>query len=809
MTPKREGRAERIPGVTRPPVPRPLVGLALTFILGILCGLRWSAPVPALLVSIGLALLVLWGVRRRPGSVWLLYGSVFLAGVAHLRLATHGPSQRNLSGLLASEAEYLHIEAVVAGDPVVGKAFNGGRQAYRFPVRVTGVNRLGTWQRASGTVACRWQTASERVPAYGDRWFLTGLLKQPDPTLRGPQRFRCRMEVDDRETQFMSAGHGHVWVDWCLRGRRACAAILSRGLSGHPEHRGLLLALLLGYRSELPDRLHDVFSLTGTLHIFAISGLHVGVMALLLVGLLRSCGVSRQFWFLYLAPLLLIYVVATGMKTSAVRAMVMACVFWLAPLLGRKPDAATALPFAALLILAWAPTQIADVGFLLSFTVVTGLVVMVPRLLSPFESLVRPDPWMAEPEPRLRGWARSGARYLVSILAVSVAAWTASAPLTAFFFNLFSPIALLGNILVVPLAFLVVLCGCLSLISGLFSLFLVEVFNHANRVFIGILLGGIEALVKVPNGHWFVVSPPAAMVLFYYGVITVFLLARGWRARLAVLATGLLVIGGSATYAQAKAEPGLDVIDVEDGLAVLLDIPRAPDVLIDAGPAFFARRVTDHLKRAGVNRLAALVLSHADTRHVGGAMDVMRMFRVDEVWCSPDPGRSSVYRAVLDEAKARGIPVRMLRRGDSDEFSGGIMWEVLHPAQQPSYASANNASLVLRLGRGGWSALVMGGAGNEVEQELLGLPLTLAATDLVIGNDPGPDGCSVRWLQAVAPAHIVVSAGGRRRKGFPALSVIDRLENSGADLRRTDREGTIHLETIPAAGKDAASLSWR
>jgi competence protein ComEC len=344
-----------------------------------------------------------------------------------------------------------------------------------------------------------------------------------------------------RSSECLQRGSPHSPGATCLAGRRAAARILALGIEDSPRTVGLLRALLLGYRSDLTPGDRDLFAVTGTLHIFAISGLHVGIVCLLLMRLLSALGVPRTLWAAWIAPALAVYTFATGAKPSAVRACIMAVLFVSAPLLGRRPDSLSAVAAAALLILGVYPKQLQQAGFVLSFVVVTGLILLVPVAVRCLELAVaeagvrfgrgtrsvmplfwEPDPARDRSAPNRLAWLQGAVRYLASLVALSCSAWLVSAPLTAYYFGRFTPIAIVGNVLVVPLAFLIVLGGCLSLLLGSVLGVCAAIFNHANLALATVLVQALRLMSRVPGGAIDVPRPSPWAVGLWYALLAVF-----------------------------------------------------------------------------------------------------------------------------------------------------------------------------------------------------------------------------------------------------------------------------------------------
>jgi ComEC/Rec2-related protein len=281
----------------------------------------------------------------------------------------------------------------------------------------------------------------------------------------------------------------------------------------------VLQSLVLGYRWGLTQEMQDIFAATGTLHIFAISGSHVVIIAGLIVFVLRALRVSRVYWFLFLCPLLSAYTLATGSEASAVRACVMSLAFFVAPLLGRRADVLSGLALSAVLILAFAPPQLLTVGFICSFAVVIGLIVLCPLFDKAVGGLWQSDPWRLQPESRRTQAGRWVARAALSLLAMSLAAWVASTPLTACFFGRFSATSLPSNLMVVPISSLVILSGCLSLVFGPCIRVVAEIFNHASLGLVAVMTKWTAWMCHAPFGDMRIEPPPVWSVWLWYALI--------------------------------------------------------------------------------------------------------------------------------------------------------------------------------------------------------------------------------------------------------------------------------------------------
>jgi|GEM_PF-254180 len=713
---------------SQPVLRRPLFGVAACCILGIVCGVFVSGIPPRDLFLAAVSVLILslagnWAerlprvsrgrlplsvlpshrpqptvyspssVRHLPAlSLFLLHLAILLTAWLNVALYLHNPSSRELAALMDQPREGVEISGIIADDPFVRVARDGTKREWSFPLRVEAIHRLSSWQTARGTVQVSMRDfPGNQSPHYGELWRMAGVLvdnaRFPDarPVLEWIKS-RYFFTADPSTGVCIAEGQGARLMSWCFHGRRKAADYLARGVDHRPEIVGLLQALLLGYRQELPDKLRRDFIATGTYHIFAISGQHVAILALFIIVVLQARQVCRVKWFLYVAPVLIAFTLSTGLSSSAVRGCLMALLVFLGPLLHRKPDLPSAMALAAILILAVDPFQLFDYGFLLSFSVVAGLIVFCPPMLKPVENRLMADPWRLEPErPAVQFW-RNVARFIALLLVSSLAAWLVSTPLIARWFNLVSPVALLANLIVIPVSTLVLLAGCLAVLCGLCLPWLGEVFNFANVALVSFLLFVTDIMARIPWGHFFVASPQIWAVLVWFGTLLAWLpgwgLHPGWGRypgwglrRLWLVGPVLLAVAFLGSVILNWNRVSADITNFGDIPVCLIKTPGAAPMLVHAGSRFHGRRVTQRLQQQGVNRLSALVLPAADAHHAGGALDILDTFHVKELWCATTNSRSPIFGQVLKAARARSIPVRVLTNDAWCAWRDNMDWQ--------------------------------------------------------------------------------------------------------------------------------------
>jgi len=619
---------------------------------------------------------------------------------------------------------------------------------------------------------------------------------------------------------------------------------------------GYMKGLTAGIRDELDPDLYDAYARLGLTHILAISGLHVAVVVWLILRLGALCGLTRERAMDAAMAVLPAYMLVTGASPSVVRACLMGIV---ALALARRhllKDGLHLLSAAAVAMTAWNPFAVEDIGFQLSFAVTAGLLLFTPVMRETL-SFVRPR------------WLRDAA-------AVGVTAQLVSVPLTAYYFHGFHLLSLPANLVLVPvISFAVLPLGMASVMLGAVWLPLgrlpAEGASQINRLTEEIVFWLNRdmslALILPQTGKLWVM---AAYLLTGW---TMWLLKRRndrLRAErfLAQLAAGedtvpLQAPGRSAGIALGSRAAGaallvalwsvwwiwgyqpafldrsayVQFLDVGQGDAVLIRTGTGRHVLVDAGGRLLFRKPGEEwkerrdpyevgrkllvplLKQRGVRALDALVLTHLDADHIGGAAAIIRSLPVRAiVWNGTLAADSDLAAGLFREARRRGIPVYAASAGMTwkpDAFSDlHILYPFrpADPAQAAKDASVsflaakkqNDHSIVMLLALYGRTFLLTGDVEARGEREILAgsevsAPLArYPRIDVMKAAHHGSKtSTSALWLARWRPAEAVISAGRNNIYGHPHASVVERLESYGAKVLRTDRDGEIRYSVTP------------
>jgi|UniRef100_UPI003784C4FD competence protein ComEC len=563
--------------------------------------------------------------------------------------------------------------------------------------------------------------------------------------------------------------HGGGEALWCAfleaaeRCRRWISTQLTKDLEDDPETAAVIRAMALGVSAEADDEIEDAFRNSGTLHVFAVSGLHVGLLGLIALALMRQLGLRRGISLWMTVAVVFAYAFITGWRPSSARAALMVAVFMGAPLADRESSLQNSLGMAALLLLGADTHQLFMPGFQLSFVVlwlsVIGSVPLVQRLLP----LTQLDPFLP---PQLANWRQRASshsrRWFVATLSVSTAAWIGSLPFILGHFQSVTPVAVIANCVLVPLSFLCLGATCLSLCAAALHLSGVQIiFNNVNWAM---------AKAMVASAAWFAGLPGAS---FHFKPNEVLANAPAtWRVM-------ELPHGAAANHLRIGKEHWL--FDVGD-------------------ETNFRRVLRPYLHSSGINVVTGVFLSHNDADHVGAVEKVIAEFDQPRLFCSTqEPGALdsslSTLRRLADATNG-GI-LRRLRVDERLALSGDSHFtaeaRVLYPSQQVQNARGDDRAMVVMLHLGPWRVLWVSDAGWNAEKTL-GSGSDDVRCDVLIRSQHELDReMSAEFLLKAAPRVIVCGSDARQAEVLLPDSLVQFTRQQNIPLLDTWSDGSIEL----------------
>ena len=835
---------------------RPVIPLVLSYMTGIGLGghLAGSYFLPLVVVCISAASIFWFGFRTKTllvAPVLLLVASGYLSILpwAAPRFPSH------------------HIVHLTNGDPLILKGEvasrpyqKSGRTKFVFACRLLRAD--SNYTRVTGNIRVTLSDDSLLVKR-GQTLEISGRLRSLK-NYQNPggfdfvrkmafQQIWASLYTRTDRVQILKPSDPPVFFIRLDRIRTDAARWLESLASGDPA--GVLKALLVGDRSQISPELRQKFNRAGVSHILAISGLHIGIIATVSFSLFS--WVLRQFdWILqrgwgrkWAAVLTLIpvtcYGLLAGMSPSTQRAVLMATVFLAAFWVERELDPFSSLAAAAGIILLVYPPALFSISFQLSFAAVFAILFGLGRS--------RSDKAEADKAYGVGKFLAAFRRYVSGMVIVSIFAIWGTLPLTMYYFNQFSVIGVVANLIVVPaIGFLVVPIGLSALCLWPVWEGLAEVLLRLATAVLSWALPIVDALSNLPIASFTTWTPTILEISCFYVISLCALMLinrtagqsqnmpvadgssvpkkatrKGIRLRRlvtwqgnawstsvlwVVMGVSVVVLGADTLYWLNQRfwhrDLKITILDVGHGNAALIEFPGGRNFMLDGGgfadiTAFDsgARIIAPYLRRRKILKIDTIILSHPNSDHMNGLIFISDHFDVNEMWTNGEPRDTMGYRMLKNSASANRI--RLPAYGDINrEVSiGGVSVSLLYPPPdflakraRERWRDINNNSMVVHLAYKDHSFLFPGDITRRAEAELVRLHRArLKSTVLIVPHHGSKTSSSKALIEAVTPQIAIISARDRGKGRHPHPTVIERYRKHKCRLFHTEQQGAIRL----------------
>lgn len=580
---------------------------------------------------------------------------------------------------------------------------------------------------------------------------------------------------------------------------------------------GLYRALLLGDRSQLTDETLELFKATGTMHILAISGLHMAIIGSILYFvfwtlLSRSETLLLHFtvkkWAaLATLPLLVGYGLLAGMNTPVFRALIMGAIAIVAICSNRKKSPSPLLAFAAMVILLVDPLQLFGISFQLSFAAMAGILFVMPTL----KKLLGSAKQSATTVPKgmaILNWLLAG-------LLISFVANLATAPISLYTFNRFSLVGPIANLILEPLICLWSLtAGFLSIPFIFFQPGIAACLLQAGECGLTLALWVADFLSSLSFSTLWLPTPAVWLVICYFFTLVIFILIDWKKKWAAIVPTFLFVLCVVCFFypledflSGDRDTLRLSYLDVGQGTATLVEYPSGFRLLIDGGGSSFPattvgeRVIGPFLWKKGIRKLDALAITHPDADHYNGLPYIIKHFSPKTLWVRETTGHDSNYKDLIQLARKHQLALSTPKTGvlwsaqeDSLEclanlsnFEKDDITSWAHPGK--------NSGLVLRVCSQGLCALFPGDIEKREEQTLVDKGIDQRADVLLAAHHGSITSNTNRFLSAVSPQYLLVSAGISASQHFPHKNLAQICQDRQIQLITTAAHGTLQVIT--------------
>ena len=796
--------------------PRPALYFLIPFLLGIIAGEYTSIPI--LWIWVFVLLCFIGSIVTRNRSKFLCYLmlhiAVFAGGMLRLEIAT-----------VPTIPQHFYDQPVSFTGKTVYQPERG--EAWDACYAVGQVQLLSEpLQKVSAKLLIRFQDSQSL--RYGKHLTLTGMLRQPQAQ-RNPGGFDYRAYLNRQKVSGIINHQGLLQIGkqsgflplrWIEALRLKTELIIDgaySGLDASPSnalHAQLLKGILLGKRSDLPTETLDIFRNSGTFHVLAVSGLHVGLVAFFCYFGLSIFRMPKKVLSLLTILAVVIYACLVGFRPSVFRASLMTILFLFATIIDRDADIYNLLAVAALVLLLINPTQVWDVGFQLSFVAVAAIVYFVSKMERPLRKLWE-QPESVDVSVIVR-YKNRAVKWLILSYLVTFAAQLGTGPLIAYHFYRAYPLGLIVGPFAVGLVSLIVAVGMASVCVGFIWLPLAKLLAMVNHAIIYIFL----ELIGIFGQKWGIMklAPTVGVIIVYIAII---LGVTHWRkayehwriASLIALSVMTIWVWDSALHEKGRL---LEVVtlDVGQGDAAIVRLPDRRTILIDGGiqHAYFdvqkqrqvdydvgERIIEPYLDANSIRQLDLVVLTHPDLDHGGGLGHILQNYKVEHILGIADMALDSqTHQRLRTIAKVREIPYSFRYKSEI-ELTADVKLNLLHPIDEASTnlldEDKNDDSLVLKLSYGEVDILFTGDIESQAETRLIKSQQDLRSEVLKVPHHGSRSSSSARFLDRVQPRYAIFSLGKDNRYQLPHAEVVARYQERNCVQLRTDQLGAIILKT--------------
>jgi len=737
----------------------------------------------AALAALGIWYLLARVGRHRAAAVFI-FSAILATAAAWHHCRWNLFDENDLGNYAGAKKQPIALEAVALGAPrplpppePSPMRLMRADPSYRIEISAAAIRDADKWKPISGRAILYAQGDMPSIEA-GDRIHIFGEFSAP-PEAHNPGEFdraaylrshRIRAQIISQTECISIVEPGSPWnlSRWLERVRKGASELFEQYLD--PRQAELASAVFLGEREQIDSERNEAFMATGTVHILAISGLHVGILAGAMFWISRWMPIPRVWGLALVALITILYALMVDVHPPVVRATIMVLVTCLSLYLGRRPLSFNTLAAAALVVLAINPSDLFHTGAQLSFLAVAAIIWCWPRwaeiigVNDPLQKLVYKHMGMLS-RSRWKFW-----RSMTYLTLIGVVIWVLTQPLVAARFHLFSPIALVTNVFLwLPMT--------VGLLSGFIFLFIAALIPplagaaaFCCNLCLWFLEKGIALASAVPGSHFWVPGPENWWLAGFYGGLAawaVFPRIRPSRRWCFALLAGWIALGFTVSFTRHDSNRlHCTILSVGHGAAAVLELPSGQTLLYDAGefgaPTRAARIITGFLWSRGITRIDAVVISHPDIDHYNALPEVLEKCSIGTVYVSPVmfEKKSKALKALKSSLVDADVPVRVVRAGDRIEGGANCRLEVLHPPLSGIPGNDNANSIVLAVEYHGHRIIFPGDLESPGLNELLAEPPMHC--DVLLAPHHGSRQSNSPGLAAWSrPAWVVLSGDGR------------------------------------------------
>jgi len=781
----------------------PLLFAAAGLIVGIVVQSTVDLPTQLWLVLLGacmvVALVFFILQSRKEAFVPFIIGYTALvcfACVGGIRLASYYRAKADdIRNFVGDERKLATIRGVILTEPYVDKQrweFAGFRRmdpGSSFYLKVEEVEAVDGWAKASGTV--RVQVAEPVLDLKAGDFvqmycWLDRFRGASNPGQFDTAKYLSRKNVlvgasvKSRDgIEVLESNGSDIFTKAKRKLRESATRALVGELSVEEQSRGLLEALLLGYRGNIDSSTYKAFRETNLLHFISLSGLHLGILMATVWWLCKAAGLLKRARAVICIIAIGIFLLVVPPRSPTLRAAVIGLVFCLSFLFRRYSNPLNTLSLAAIILLLVRPTGLFEAGWQLSFASVLGILVFSEKMANFLHEKTGDWFWNIplEDVSLPRRLAKRFGKAVVALFSVGFAAWLGGAGILLYHFYTITPLASIWTVLVFPFVWAILVLGFLKIILFFLLPTLSAVLGVVVTGLSQWLIWAVKFIADLGVSQILVGHVPLALIIFYYVfvVFTAFVYFRRPALRKAtctVMVLAMVVFLGVTKWQRTRRD-NLEVtcLDVGHGQAILVQLPGGENILFDAGSLYKSdigrRIVTAFLDYSGIAEIDTVVISHGDLDHINGIPEIVEHCKVKSAYANyaflSQTEQEGTARFLKESLRKKGLEIQAL--GEDLNLGSGAKVEILWPSKEicaNSQLNDNDKSVVSLIEFAVAEVLLCSDIENVAQRELLRLFPKLEPEVVVVPHHGSANTLEADFLGELG-ADILICSCSRRQ----------------------------------------------
>lgn len=541
----------------------------------------------------------------------------------------------------------------------------------------------------------------------------------------------------------------------------------------------LLLGLLIGQKDNIQEDIIKSFRTANLSHILAVSGAHTSYIILGLTYIITKSKAPRRIGYIITIIILLVFIIITGASYSVIRVCIMSIITISAKLFYKKENFFISICVSLFIILIQNPFAINDIGLKLSFLGTIGIIVFNKNITELFIRIKIKE-------------------NIAKVLSLTFSAQLMIMPITILNFNTFSVTFFISNILASPLLGIIIILGFIGIFVSFVLNPISKILFFILNLFLELLIFISEIVTKIPGSSILVKTPNLVFVITYYILILFinyfFIIKKNPIRRfqkkiikictiknikkiIKIIAIIFLIISFSTMLARV-INPTLKIyfIDVGQGDSTLIITPKGKKILIDGGEGK-NEILLPYLLDRGINKIDYIIISHFDSDHCNGLIEVMEKIKVGKVLVSKQPEESEEYRNILEIIKRKNIEACVVKAQDRITIEKDLYINILNPAGKLEFKDLNNNAIVAKLIYKNFSMLFTGDIEKAEENIAQKYKNNLKSTILKVAHHGSKTSTNEEFLKYVEPQIALIGVGENNKFGHPNQQIIEKLKN--------------------------------